>query len=46
MYMYVEMYNYREKNVKKKKNNPQTNLIDIYSYIIEEVKFGSKCTRL
>lgn len=48
MYMYVEMYNYREKIVKKKKNNnnPQTNLIDIYSYIIEEVKFGSKCTRL
>lgn len=46
MYMYVEMYNYREKIVKKTKNNPQTNLIDIYSYIIEEVKFGSKCTRL
>lgn len=47
LYMYVEMYNYREKSVKKKKNkNPQTNLIDIYSYIIEEVKFGSKCTRL
>lgn len=45
MYMYVEMYNYREKIVKKKKT-PQTNLIDIYSYIIEEVKFGSKCTRL
>lgn len=33
MYMYVEMYNYREKIVKKKKKNPQTNLIDIYIFL-------------
>lgn len=43
--MYVKMYNYREKNVKKKKNQ-KNDLIDIYSFIIVEVKFGSKCTCL